>query len=214
MGRLFNKISQEAIAFTTSVLSRGGIAILPGDTVYGFFGRIDLPKTVERLYAIKHRERQKPLVIYTNNAKVAKWVEINTTARVLIDAFWPQALSLVLPRKIGLQDWCQSNIRTQAVMTAKNPLITAIIDGLESPIFGTTVNVSGDQSIKTAHEATRFLDDVDVMIADDDTPVYNQSSTMVDCTIEPPVIIREEAISADKIREIIADVRIDFGLRR
>jgi tRNA A37 threonylcarbamoyladenosine synthetase subunit TsaC/SUA5/YrdC len=59
-----------------------------------------------------------------------------------------------------------------------------------------------------------FLDSVDVMIGDDSVIVYHESSTIVDCTIEPPAIIREGVVRTDEIRALIPDLGIDFSRRR
>ena len=106
----------------------------------------------------------------------------------LIDAFWPEALCLVLPKKPTIPDRFTGGLATIAVMTAANPVISGVVSGVDAPLFGTTVNYSGEPSIRFAADAAEFFDRVDVTIGDDSIPVYHKSSTMVDCTVDPPAV--------------------------
>jgi L-threonylcarbamoyladenylate synthase len=214
MSAYFDQATPEAIEAATRVLATGGVALLPADTVYGFFGRADDPGATERVYDIKKRDRGKPFVLYTNAEQVGRWAEVTPVAARLIDAFWPEALCLVLPKKPTIPDRFTGGLATIAVMTAANPVISGVVSGVDAPLFGTTVNYSGEPSIRFAADAAEFFDRVDVTIGDDSIPVYHKSSTMVDCTVDPPAVIREEAIPAAAVREVVADLTVDFTRRR
>lgn len=213
MGIFHKQYSQTAVDDAVDALNAGGVALLPADTVYGFFGRADVRESTARVYDIKRRDRGKPFGIYTNEREVEQWVHMNETARTLIKNFWPKAMTLVLPRTDAVPDWF-TGIETVGVLTATNPLISAVIDRVEGPIFGTTVNYSGEPSITLADDAMHFLDLVDVMVGDDSIIVYNESSTIIDCTIDPPAVIREGVVSTDAVREVIKDLGIDFSRRK
>ncbi|ADG06899.1 L-threonylcarbamoyladenylate synthase [Kyrpidia tusciae] len=204
---------EEGIAKAVEVLSVGGVAILPADTVYGFFASAVQREPVERVYRIKQREKRKPFVIYTNEKKVRDIVEVNETAERLIELVWPKALSLILPKRDIIPDWFTNFQRTLAVMTAQNRIISRVIAEVDEPIFGTTCNMSGEPELKKAEEVIRFIDQVDMMIADDNIPIYNKPSTMVDCTVAPPKIARLSSLSYDELKEIIPDLEIDLGRR-
>lgn len=214
MTTYFENVSGEAIRKCIDSLSEGGVALLPADTVYGFFGRADVPDAVERVYEIKQRDRGKPFVVYTSQGQVRRWADVSSVAEQLIQRFWPAALALILNKTDAIPDWFTNGSPTVAVMTASNPLISGVVDGLDGPLFGTTVNYSGEPSIKKAAEATQFFDAVDVMVADDTIPIYNASSTIIDCTVWPPVIVREEAIPADAVRAVLPNVGINFTRRK
>ena len=192
----------------------GGVALLPADTVYGFFGRADDRGATERVYDIKKRGRGKPFVLYTERRAGRPVGGGDPVAARLIDAFWPEALCLVLPKKPTIPDRFTGGLATIAVMTAANPVISGVVSGVDAPLFGTTVNYSGEPSIRFAADAAEFFDRVDVTIGDDSIPVYHKSSTMVDCTVDPPAVIREEAIPAAAVREVVADLTVDFTRRR
>jgi len=213
MGKLFREYGPDAVDAAVEALNGGGVALLPADTVYGFFGRADVKESTERVYDIKQRDRGKPFGIYTNERKVERWVVLNDTARLLMNTFWPAPLTLILPRTDAVPEWF-TGIETVGVLTAKNPLISAVVERVDGPVFGTTVNYSGEPSIIRAEDAIQFLDKVDVMVGDDAVIVYNESSTIVDCTISPPAVIREGVVATQAIRDVIDGLHIDFSRRR
>jgi L-threonylcarbamoyladenylate synthase len=211
VSRVFEGGSPEAIEAAVSALRRGGVAILPADTVYNFYGRADVQASIERVYDIKQRDRGKPFIVYTNRRNVDRWVEVSPFAEQLMDAFWPQALSIVLRKTPAIPDWFGAGTPTIAVMTASNPIVSTVVERIDAPLFGTTVNRSDEPSSTTGEEAMRFAPFVDVLIADDGALVYRAASTMVDCTVWPPAILREEAIPIDVVRRAFPDVVVDLA---
>lgn len=211
MSRVFEGGSPQAIDAAVSALSGGGLAILPADTVYNFYGRADIRASIERVYDVKRRDRGKPFIIYTDRESVARWVEVTPFAEELMDAFWPQALSIVLPKTPAIPDWFGAGTPTIAVMTASNPIVTSVVRRVDGPLFGTTVNHSGEPPSTTSVEAVRFAPFVDILIADDGAVVYRAASTMVDCTVSPPAILREEAIPVEAVRRAFPQVVVDFA---
>jgi L-threonylcarbamoyladenylate synthase len=201
--------SPEAIHAAVEALSRGGVAILPADTVYDFFGRADVPDSVNRVYAIKQRDRGKPFMLYTNREQVAKWAELTPVARRLIDAVWPRPLGLLLPKTSNVPGWFTGGLPTLAVVTASNSIVAPVTERVPGPLFATTVNYSGERTVRNGEEARAFARDVDVFIDDDTQVIYNRPSTIVDCTASPPAIIREGTIPVRIIGEIIPDVTFD-----
>jgi L-threonylcarbamoyladenylate synthase len=201
--------SPEAIQAAVEALSRGGVAILPADTVYDFFGRADVADSVNRVYAIKQRDRGKPFMLYTNREEVAKWAELTPVARRLIDAVWPQPLGLLLPKTSNVPGWFTGGLATLAVVTASNSIVAPVIERVPGPLFATTVNYSGERTVRNGEEARAFAAYVDVFIDDDTQVIYNRPSTIVDCTAAPPAIIREGTIPVQVVTEIIPDVAFD-----
>ena len=214
MGALYEGATPQAIDAAVDALSGSGVVLMPADTVYGFFGMAAAQEAVERVYGIKQRDRGKPFVLYTDARSVDRWAEVGPVAKELVDTFWPEALALVLPRRDTIPAWFTAGGPTVAVMTAANHLISSVVSLVDGPVFGTTVNYSGEPSITTGADAMRFRDRVDVMIVDDSIPVYNVSSTILDCTIDPPVVIREEAIPLERIHQRIPGVRVDRSRRK
>jgi len=201
--------SPEAISAAVEALSRGGVVILPADTVYDFFGRVDVAESVNRVYAIKKRDRGKPFMLYTNRDQVDRWAELSPLARRLIDAVWPQPLGLLLHKTSAVPGWFTGGLSTLAVVTASNAIVAPVTERVPGPLFGTTVNYSGERTVRSGEEARTFACYVDVFVADDAQVVYNQPSTIVDCTVSPPAIIRKGTIPVEVIGEIVPDVSFE-----
>ncbi|MWC26879.1 L-threonylcarbamoyladenylate synthase [Paenibacillus sp. MMS18-CY102] len=204
---------EEGIARAIEVLSQGGVAILPADTVYGFFASAVRQPSVERVYQIKNREKRKPFVIYTNEQKVRDIVHMNVYGEKLVTEAWPKALSLILQKQDIIPDWFTNNQSTLAVMTAQNKVVSRVIAEVSEPILGTTCNLSGEPEMKTAEEVFQFIDQVDILIADDSIPIYNKPSTMIDCTVNPPKIARLSSLTLEELQEIIPELDIDLSRR-
>lgn len=212
-GRFHPRYSRQAVDDAVTTLGSGGVVLMPADTVYGFFGRADMLQPTERVYEIKRRDRGKPFGIYTNEEKVSRWAVLNPNAQALINTFWPKALTIVLPHTEALPSWF-TKIGTVGVLTAANPLLSEVIARVDGPVFGTTVNYSGEPSIIHSSDALEFLGKVDCMIGDDSIIVYNESSTIVDCTTQPPAVIREGVVPTTAIAEVLEGLLVDFSRRR
>ncbi len=89
----------EGLAVATDVLTRGGVAVIPTDTVYGLAAHPGFPSAVERLYTIKGREAKKPIALLAADADAARrfGATFPPRAAALAAAHWPGALTLVLP---------------------------------------------------------------------------------------------------------------------
>ncbi len=191
------------IASAIKVIKEGGVAVLPTDTVYGFFGDATNPAAVERVYAIKNRDRGKPFVIHTRAEDVHRWARLTPSASAFIEAFWPGPLALVLKKTDEVGDWFTHGLDTVAVMSSRNHVMQGVAARMEVPVFGTTLNYAGEPEIKTAEGALQFDDVVDLILAGDELSRFDKPSTMVDCTTEPSAVIRLSATGMDELCSVV-----------
>jgi L-threonylcarbamoyladenylate synthase len=204
----------EGIAAVVEVIRGGGVAVLPTDTVYGFFGDALNRAAVERVYEIKHRDRGKPFMVHTNAEKVGQWAHITPSAKAIIDAVWPRPLGMVMRRSDVIPAWFTGGLDTVAVMTNANPVMGGVVGALECPVFGTTLNYAGEPEIRTIAGAQEFADVVDIMLAADGISVHEKPSSIIDCTTEPPAAIRISATPLDELLEIVPDLQVDLSRRK
>ena len=212
MSALIIKDIEESIEKAVEIINNDGVVILPADTVYGLFAKATSKSAVERVYEVKKRERRKPFVIYTNKDKVSDICQMNDTSKKLVEEIWPQALSLILPKKDIIENWFTQDRPTVAVMTAQNALISEVIKRVNAPVLGTTVNISGEPEMKKFTEVEIFKEQVDLIYDNDQLIIYNKPSTMVDCTISPPKVARLSSLSVEQLQNTIPE--IDLGLER
>ena len=92
---------EEKFQQAAEVLNRGGVVVIPTDTVYGLAARPDFPAAVDRLYTIKGRELKKPIALLASDlASIERFgYPLVGRARELAEQYWPGALTMVIPSK-------------------------------------------------------------------------------------------------------------------
>ena len=190
-----------------TILRRGGLVAFPTDTVYGLGAAMTLPQAVERVFAIKSRAQSMALpLLVANTAQISEVAQqIPSIAWRLIERFLPGALTIVLPRSEVVPLIVTGGEATVAVRIPAHPVPIALIEGLGTPIIGTSANLSGHPSPLTAEEVHSQLGNkVDLIIDGGRCP--GQESTIVDVTGETPVIRRAGAISREEIEQVVGRV--------
>jgi L-threonylcarbamoyladenylate synthase len=187
------------------VLAAGGAVAFPTDTVYGIAVALDTPGGIERLFAAKQRPLDKAIALLIADASQASEIgEINPAAKALADAFWPGGLTLVLPLradrslpavlmgdatisqpKVGLR--VPDHDAPRALARAVGPLPT------------TSANRSGEPEAHDADELEAQLGPALDLILDGGPAHGGPASTVVDTTTQPVRILREGAISLERI---------------
>lgn len=202
------------VAAAAACIRAGGVVILPTDTVYGIFGNALEPRALERVYEMKQRDRGKPFMIHTRREDVARWAEPTPSAEALIEAFWPNPLGLLLRKREIIPDSFTMGLPTVGVMTNANHVMRGVVSALDFPVFGTTLNYSGEDEIRRIEDAARFVELVDTAVAADHISVESRPSSIVDCSSEPPAAIRISATGLDRLREVLPDLDVDLKRRR
>lgn len=186
------------------ILRQGGIVAYPTDTVYGLGARADDIHAVERIFRVKNRPPELALPILLADISEIESVasSIPRQARLLIDAFMPGALTLVLPKSASVPDIVSGGKDTVAVRVPDHEVTIALIRGTGSPVVGTSANYSGKSSPLTADEVYEQLgDNVDFIIDGGRCPGGTES-TIIDVTANVPVILREGAIPRKEIEKV------------
>ena len=182
------------------VLLSGGTCILPTETVYGLAARADDSKAVDRIYAIKGRDFDKPLAVCIRDiAQAEELATFSSKAIAMATAFWPGPLTLVLPAKDeSLDARCYQN----GTIALRCPDISWREHLLENPLALTSANRSGEPDATTAN--TDINDEVDGLIdmgpAKGGTP-----STIVSVTKNKAMGLRLGAISAETLSSFNID---------
>ncbi len=208
MGRLVPD-DEAGRALAIDVLRAGGIVGLPTDTVYGIAVAFDTAGGLERLFAVKDRPPQRAIMVLVDSIdQVAELVEVPAEARVLAAAFWPGGLTLVLPVRPGvtLPAALSAGMPTLGVRVPDHPTARAIIRALGAPVTGTSANLSGRPSARTAAEAHAQLGDLVDLIVDGGPCPGGIESTVIDVTVVPPMVLREGAVTMQQLRQICPEV--------
>ncbi len=196
------------------LLRAGSIVAVPTDTVYGIAAAMDLPDAIERLFAAKGRPPEKAVAVLLADAEQAWTLGVPTpAAEALAARFWPGGLTLVLP--------VQPGVVLPRVLAAGAPTIGVRVPDHEAPrtlarILGplptTSANRSGDADARDAAEIAAQLGDAVALVLDGGPIRGGPPSTVVNCTLEWPSILREGAIPAADIAAALADAGISHAI--
>ena len=183
-----------------SLLKKGGVVAFPTDTVYGLGAAASVQAAIARVYELKKRPLNMPVSLLLSNVSQMSRVAATVTpvAVKLAEAFFPGALTLVLPRSAAVLDIVTAGGDNVAVRVPNHPVALAIIEELGEPVLGTSANISGRPSALTADDVrAQFGSKLDFIVSGD---CYGGvESTVVDVTGDKPVILRQGAISAGDI---------------
>lgn len=196
-----------------AILKKGGIIAYPTDTVYGLGAAMNCPKAVERIYAVKERPKTMALPLLLSSIEQIEEVAIDVSdiAYRLARRFLPGPLTIVLFKSNSVPDIITAGGKTVAVRVPAHPVSIALIEGIKSPIVGTSANLSGKHSLLTAGEVCDQLGNRLDLIIDGGRCPGGVESTVVDVTQEPLVILRVGAIPVEEIIKISKQAYIKEG---
>ena len=185
-------------ARAAGALADGGVVVLPTDTVYGLAVRPDLPRAIEKVFALKGRPREKALPILGGGVEDLEGVAaFDARARTLASAFWPGPLTIVLPRRKGFDVDLggDAGITTVAVrVPAAEPTLTLL--GVTGPLAVTSANHSGSAPALTVADARATFGEA-VAIYLDGGRTKGEPSTVVSLAGELKVLRRGPLEEAD-----------------
>ena len=173
---VLKKSDPSSIDTTADILSRGGIVIIPTDTVYGFSGLVDLKsgkkafETDSKIRTIKGREESKPLIQLLAHPEDIRLYTDDEIPQTLLSK-WPGALTIIVHIKDDspLAENVIPNTRTVAFRCPGDEWLRKIIEKCQSPIFSTSVNLSGQPVLDSKDMiAQKFEKEVDLIIDDGD----------------------------------------------
>ena len=176
------------------VLRAGGVVVLPTDTVYGLAAAADRPDAVARLFRLKGRAADVPVAVLCADAAQALALAdpVTPAAARLSGRHWPGPLTLVMPRRRDLPWELGEPSATIGVRCPDHDLVRSIA-AIAGPLATTSANRHGSPTPSSAAEAAASLTGaVDLVI--DGGSLEGTPSTVVDCTGERPVVLRQGSI--------------------
>jgi tRNA threonylcarbamoyl adenosine modification protein (Sua5/YciO/YrdC/YwlC family) len=193
------------IAAAADAVRRGELVVLPTDTVYGIGADAFTPEAVSGLLAAKGRGRDMPppVLVGTVRAATALVEEMGPFGQDLIDEFWPGGLTLICRASSTLR-WDLGE--TRGTVAVRMPLHAVALDLLKQtgPMAVSSANRTGSPPATTADEAVEQLGDSVAVYLDGGPCPGGVPSTIVDLTGSVPRLLRDGAVSLDRLREVTA----------
>jgi len=188
---------------TKEVLMKGGVGVIPTDTVYGLCTNALNREGIKRIYRIKRRDIKKPLVLFVKDkGEIEKYGVVNDTARKLIDSFIPGPITIVLKRREGAPKISLRDIDTIGIRIPDEEFVINLLKNLDFPLATTSANLSGEETPKDISSLKKtFSGIVDFIV--DGGEKGGTPSTVVSIIGEDVKILREGRIKKEEILKII-----------
>jgi L-threonylcarbamoyladenylate synthase len=195
----------------------GGLVGLPTETVYGLSADAQDPVAVARIYAVKGRPADHPLIVHVQGPQaLAGWsAGPNAAAERLAAAFWPGALTVVVARSERAGDFITGGQDTVALRCPDHPVARACLEalarvsgdparGVAAPSANRFGRVSPTRALDVLAEVGPSMDPARDLVVDGGPCAIGVESTIVDCTATPPRVLRLGAISQEQIDAVLA----------
>jgi len=182
-------------------MKEGGVIAYPTETFYGLGADIGNPQALEKIYAIKGRDFNKPIsIIIGNREDLATFArDITPAAEILMDRFWPGGITLLFKASQDVPRKLTAKTGKIGIRLSSNPIATLLAQSLSGAITATSANRSGQKECVSVEEVVSSIgENLDAVIDGGRTP-GGAGSTIVDTTVDPPVAIREGIVPLSAI---------------
>jgi L-threonylcarbamoyladenylate synthase len=209
-GEFVSSCTADSLAQAAQLLKDGGLVALPTETVYGLGADSTNKDAVARIYKVKGRPADHPLIVHIHSMQsLGEWAdEVPSYAIALARDFWPGPMTLVLKRSILVEDFVTGGQPTVGLRVPDHAVALALLSAFEKiggkGIAAPSANRFGHVSPTTAQavqeELGEYLDDTD-LILDGGPAKVGVESTIIDCTSSAPRILRPGAITIEMIEQ-------------
>lgn len=205
---------QDALRKAGEIIRKGGLVAFPTETVYGLGGDALNPESSRKIYAAKGRPSDNPLIVHIAEMEMLSPIveEIPAKAKQLADRFWPGPLTMIFNKSDKVPLETTGGLQTVAVRMPSDKVAMAFIKAADGYIAAPSANTSGRPSPTVAKYVAEDLDGKIEMILDGGQLCIGLESTIVDMTVEPPMILRPGYITKEMLEEVLGEVAVDKSL--
>lgn len=210
-GQFISHCTVDALAAAAAALKAGRLVAFPTETVYGLGADATNSEAVARIYQVKGRPADHPLIVHLADAQdIAEWSEeIPDYAIDLARSFWPGPMTLILKRSELAQNFITGGQETVGLRVPDHTLALAFLNefkkiggqGVAAPSANRFGQVSPTTSQAVVEELSEYMD-ADDLILDGGPSQVGVESTIIDCTADAPRILRPGAITVEMVEAV------------
>jgi L-threonylcarbamoyladenylate synthase len=207
-GVILSNCSADAIALAAEKLRAGGLVAFPTETVYGLGADATNPEAVARIYQVKGRPHDHPVIVHLSDlSQLDQWAsDIPEYAITLARNFWPGPMTLILPRKNNVGDFVTGGQESVGLRIPNNPIALELIKragiGVAAPSANRFGAISPTTALAVHEEIGALLDSERDAILDGGPSDVGVESTIIECLGASPKILRPGAITREMIEEV------------
>lgn len=200
-----NVSEQHIIAKAAEILIKGGVIAYPTETFYGLGADASNEQAIEKIFNVKGRDFKNPisLIIGRPDDVYPLVKDVPEPAQKLMAAFWPGALTIVFSASDRVSGLLTAGSGKIGLRLSSHPVALQIAQAIKKPLTATSANLSGAPECSDASDVIEQIGDKIGAVLDGGKTHGGKTSTLIDVTCDPPVILREGAINREIIREYI-----------
>ncbi len=202
------------VEIVVEILQRGGIAILPTETVYGLVARAQDEKAVRRVYEVKRRGPE-PLTVHVASLEQARELveRMPKVAELLAESLWPGPLTMVLKKSNKVPDFVTAGLNKVGIRIPRHTLTLEVIRRV-GPTVMPSANVHDNPSPTSAYDAIEDLGHSVDVVVDAGECELGIDSTVVDLSEDVPKLLRPGAVPIETLRELGLRLEIPDSLEK
>tara|TARA_Y100001960_G_C14750365_1_gene868062 strand:+ start:743 stop:1765 length:1023 start_codon:yes stop_codon:yes gene_type:complete len=211
---VIHKTSPATIEIAASVLKKGNLVAFPTETVYGLGADATNDTAVKAIYEAKNRPKSNPLIIHVASLESAKHIAVfDERANMLARAFWPGALTMILPRQrqCPVSRQACAELDTVAVRIPANETALALLRETARPIAGPSANASGRTSPTIAEHVIQSLGEAVSFILDGGPCQVGIESTVINLSEDNPMLLRPGGIPVADLETLVGPLALPFN---
>jgi L-threonylcarbamoyladenylate synthase len=196
------------LAEAASILRAGGLVAFPTETVYGLGAHALDPAAVDSVFRAKGRPATDPVIVHLAAAAQLTGVarDVPASAGILADAFWPGALTLILSKQPAVPDAVTAGLATVGVRVPSHAVAHRLLVEAAIPVAAPSANRFSRPSPTTADHVLADLDGRIDLVLDGGPTSIGLESTILDLTVDPPIVRRPGGVSIDALRGLLPDI--------
>lgn len=198
--------SRKPLETIQSVLDSGGVIAFPTDTFYGLGADPFNPEAISKIFRIKLRPADKPLLVLIHSPDQVDRLtdQITPLAKLLMRLFWPGSLTLLFKAAPGLPRELTAGTGKVGIRLPAHLFTLQLLEGLDCPLTAPSANISGAREPVTAGEVVS-AGALDVIVDGGPAP-GGKPSTILDATTNPPTLVREGAVSRKDLQMVLPNL--------
>ena len=200
----------EKIRVAADIIKAGGLVAFPTETVYGLGVDALNAEAVLNLFKAKNRPLDNPPIVHVEDPedvhKLSSYVP--SKALELMKRFWPGPLTLVFKRSASVPAVTTAGLDTIAIRMPKHKVALALIKASGCPIAAPSANLAGKPSPTSAKHVQEDLDGRIDVILDGGVTTIGVESSVLDVSVDPPLLLRPGGTSLEALRQAIGEVKL------
>ena len=204
--------SAQNIICCAELLKSGEVVAMPTETVYGLAANVFDDRAISKIFKIKGRPQDNPLICHISNMGMLDELMVNKDSKIfqkLIEKFWPGPLTVIVPRKTSVSNLITANLDTVAIRFPSHIVSRKLIDACGFPLAAPSANLSGKPSPTSAKHVYDDLNGRVKAILDGGICEVGLESTIVKIDDDSLRVLRPGIISVDMLKEVTRNIVVD-----